>query len=271
MKLRLAILVACISIGWGNDSVVAYEFGAECVARGSLDHLRSSGPLAALDLPIGRNRGRLIVQTGFTRQYDLAELDRFMLAASAGSGQFSFSLGISQLGKSDLFVEQLFKGSAQYHFRSLAVAVSASFIRQQFGGGYADLTSASGGAGLCWQDRKTVVSFMIDNLNSPHLIDHFKNRPLLRAQTSRELASGLTGSAGVLLQERESPRFLIGQAIDLSPLAQIGWQVETRPLVYGAAFRLVPERFLMQYTVFIHPVLGLTHAVRIGYGGRGVQ
>lgn len=267
MKLTVWLLLGAGLLQLTGE-VQGYEFGEEVRFRGSLHHLLVSDAITLLDMPVVAGYRGIGFESGFIRQYELSDLDRVYLAGSYARRSVALAVGVSQFGKSSLFAEQRAKISLHYRISNFTAAVSGSALRQQFGGGYESLQASTVGVGIGWSNRQTAVAVSGENLTSPWLVEGITEKPLVQLEASRQLASGLVSSAGVRMQSSLAPRWHLGQAIDISENARIGWQIETRPLVYGAAFRLVPERFLLQYAVSIHPTLGLSHLISLGFVGK---
>ena len=57
----------------------------------------------------------------------------------------------------------------------------------------------------------------------------------------------------------------LGQKIRLSRQASFFWGVATKPLTYGGGVRFLFKNLAISYATTIHPDLGLTHTISLGF------
>lgn len=252
-----------------SGQTLAYDFlSSRGTSLGQATLLSNPAPSEMLNLPSGAlERGEFRFETGLNRAFDLKDFDQFMMAASGRKGRFSLAAGFSQFGRSELYTEQTAKVTLAAHFDSLTLAVGASHLLVGFGGSYADLSATTFHASTAFRYRWLYLGLGADNLTSPSLNDGSpKTNPVCVAALEYKSSRGVSILGRVQLQERERPRFSLGQHIGLGDKAALMLGVVTAPVQFGGGVEFSLKGGRLTYGMAIHPVLGLTQTLAISYG-----
>lgn len=248
------------------------SFGFESIQSRSLGMGRTvllSRPTASdlLNIPDCRpDTMRILFEAGYNRRFELADLDHLYLAGVYRRDKVTLAFGASQFGKTDLYAEQLLKGSVTYKRNSLSLAASMSAMRVQIGSGYGGLQAATFGLGASWTGSRFLVSMIADNLTRPNLYDN--GLPIARNLTvlSEYQGPGPYSITGRLRMEwGQKPQFGIGQMIRLSKRSYFFWGVATAPLEYGGGLEIDIPIGSISYATSVHPVLGFSHTVSLSF------
>ncbi len=233
--------------------------------------LSDGSALTALRVPTPMTSDRTwSVEAGGVRRFDLGDLDDVVAAAAYRSRQVSLALGVGQFGNADLYAETTVRGTLGYQFGRLGAGLTWSGLWLRFGGGYRGLNATTMGFSLSYRIDRLHVALVGDNLTRPRLYDGgilYGRTTSLYAEWQGEGAYQLTGSA--VFEEEQTPRFGLGQRFELLREAAVFWGVATDPLTWGAGFDIMQGNARVTYAASYHPVLGLTHALSVGYGSGG--
>ena len=214
----------------------------------------------------GRTSGAYQFDIGYNRRFELADLDYFFIAGAWRHRQVTIALGAAQFGKSDLYAEQLLKGSISVTYRAFTLGVAPSALQIQIGNGYGALRAAALGAGATYSARTFMVNVVADNLTSPKLLEHggsFKPTYTLVSEYFGHRAFSVVGR--VRAESGQNPQFGLGQWIRLNERSAFFWGVAGEPTEYGGGVEIDMPFGAATYAVAIHPVLGLTHTVTVSY------
>jgi hypothetical protein len=206
------------------------------------------------------------IEAGYNRRFELADLDYVFLAGSYRYRQVTFALGASQFGKSELYAEQLLKGSIAVRYRAFSFGVAPSAMQIQIGNDYGTLHAATVGVGATCTGRVFKINVCADNLTRPRFLDvddRIQPYYTLMTEYFGHQAFSLTGR--VRAEEGQKPQFGLGQWIRLSPQSAFFWGVAGQPTEYGGGLELGLPVGSLTYAVGIHPVLGMTHTITLTY------
>lgn len=237
-------------------------------AAGGTIRLRSTTASGLLALPVGGlSQGRYSIEAGFQRQFDLSELDQVFLAGAWRWRSLTFSFGMSQLGKTDYYSERVMKAGGAMHLDSLALGLTLSGKMVDIGSGYGQLRAAGVGGCLSYRRGRWFVAAMADDLNSPRLVEHSEAILPTYNFFGELLAKGSTAlSVRATFQKKEKPQFGMSQSLKLSRAAELFVGLSSQPMKYGAGINIQISNTFFTYASSVHPVLGLTHTVTLGYG-----
>ncbi len=269
MKQVVATIIVVLvmkTVGWG------FEFNTGSAnGSGQALTLSSSTPTALLAAASqGLIRGGWRVESGYTRQFDLRDLDQFFLAGAWRFKNISGAVGVSQFGRTELYSEKLAKLALTFHYRSFSLGGNGSLMALSFGQGYAGLSAGTVGMTMGWQRDFLYVSFSADNLTTPRF---GQSSPGLRSRytTYLELKRASWSTLGrITLESKQKPQFAVGQRVALRRMSSLMWGLSTSPLQFGGGVELGIERGTIGYTATYHPVLGLTQTITVSYGSSRV-
>jgi hypothetical protein len=211
--------------------------------------------------------GAWLLETGYSRQYNLSEFDQFFLAAAVRKGKLVVSGEIESFGKSEMYSELTGRFMLAYRYDSLSVGSNVSGQLLQFGNGYENLSALAIGFGISYRRDKYYFAVTGDNLNSPKYID---SAPVIGklfgvyGEYSGKKQYAILAHAK--MEEDQDTRFGFGQRINLTDKGALVWGIQTEPFKYGAGFELEMLGGRLAYSFSIHPVLGYSHVMSISVG-----
>ncbi|MBI5265907.1 MAG: hypothetical protein HY851_01625, partial [candidate division Zixibacteria bacterium] len=209
---------------------------------------------------------------GYTRRYDLAELDRLHFAVAARKGAFSLAGGLSQSGKTSLYSERIVKATISMERGRFAFGLTGSSMAVQFGNNYGRFNAFTLGGGVGIRSPQVLASLAVDNITRPKLYDGAPPYPRLAAFNLELLTKKkLSLMVRTVMTESEKPRVGLGQRIPLAKRSALYWGVSTRPLEYGGGIDIGTPRFVFTYAASIHPVLGFSHTISLGLGTKSAK
>jgi hypothetical protein len=270
MKVRFIIITALILAG----PAIAYDIDTgRQVGMGKTDLFSQPSALGFLSSPIGiLAEGKIIVESGFQRKFELSDLDKVYLAAAYRRRKISIGIGVSQFGRSEYYVEQLLKSAVTYRYEFLALGMTVSGKRVEVGPSErkAVLRAASFGLACGGHYRKYHLGITIDNINRSRLADG--GRPdniIYNVFAEAEGPSDFSLTGRISFEKYEEPYIAMGQYIRIVDSNAIFWALSNNPLTYGGGVELHYSRFAIVYAASYHPVLGFTHDVslRVSSGG----
>ncbi len=213
-------------------------------------------------------RGVLLTEAGFQRRYELSDLDEVFFAGGYGHENFILAVGFSQLGRSDYYVEQLFKGAVSYKYNSFVYSLSATGKHLEIGSDERKFSlgtvALGAAAGVHLNNYHAGITF--DNLNRPRL-DDGANPERIKGNIFYEV-EGLASFSivgRVRFEEYEKPILSIGQYFHVGGVHGIYWGLQSDPISYGGGIDVHYSGFSLTYAVSHHPVLGFTHNVSFNW------
>ena len=227
--------------------------------------LAQPSALELLSVPVGGiDDGCFKIESGYSRKFEMKELDRVYLAAARRFGPVTTAVGISQFGKGDFYAEKVGRLSLAYHFDSLAVGASLSGMMIEFGGGYDDLSAVTVGAGCGYRSRRLKTALMFENMTTPRLHAGSPEVSIVSSLHLELLGPGPYSVTGrVTLEATERPQVGLGQKIRLSQRGSFFWGVTTAPSTYGGGVEVNYKRYLITIAASYHSTLGLSHHVAL--------
>ncbi|MEW5794900.1 MAG: hypothetical protein AB1772_00940 [Candidatus Zixiibacteriota bacterium] len=203
---------------------------------------------------------------GYDRRFELADLDNLFIAGGWQYRRWTVALGLSQFGRTDLYAEQLIKGSVVLHYREFALGLMPSAMQIQFGNGYGSLRAATFGLGAGYSGYDFKVSMVSDNLTRPRFVDNGDRTGMtftLLTEYHGHRAFSLLGR--LQAEPTQKPQFGLGQWIRLSGRSAFFWGVAGEPTEYGGGLEIEIPFGAITYAASVHPVLGLSHTVSLTY------
>ncbi len=209
--------------------------------------------------------GRITIESGYLRRYDLSELDQYYVTAAAGYHHFMFSIGASQFGKTDYYSEKILRSTVSYRIDSLAIGVIVSGKMVEFGNVENSFSSVGLGlsAGFNW--NKYHIAAVADNINKPKLTS--ESEPDYR---NVNLYAEIEGSRFYSIvgrlnwQDYAKVQATLGQIFHLTGNHALMWGISSNPLTYSGGLELNFNRYYIGYAIANHPTLGLSHSIVIG-------
>jgi len=206
------------------------------------------------------------ISSGYHRRFEIGDLDKMFIAAAMRKGRVTIALGASQFGRTDLYAEQLIKGSITYHLNKISVGGTVSAFQVPIGNDYGTLRAVAIGGGFSLQQGKWLFAGTADNINEPSLVEG--STPLKRYYS---LFSEFSGNGSFIFTGRiraenlQTPRFGLGQLIQLSDQATFFWGFTTGLSEYGGGIDIDIKSTTITYATSIHPILGLSHTITFSY------
>ena len=268
MRSRLLIFISALAVCWLAASVVAIELATpRGVGLGQGVVLSDLSSSALLQFPsVGISSGVAVVELGLLRRFELKDLDEVLIAGGYRLGRFTVAGGFSQFGRSELYTEKTVKLATAYHFGKVGIGVTWSHQWLGFGGGYSGLKASTFGASLSYRQRRVHVALAADNLTSPDMQTGSPEiRPQYRVAAEMRGRGSFSIIAGGVFEDRQKPRFSIGQKIDVSPRASLLWSLSSEPLTCAGGLEASIPHGRVGYYLLYHPTLGFTHCLSLSY------
>ncbi len=265
-----------------NRRVVSFVFGVTLFAAGSVDAFDFDTPRAigmgrAPDLgmnavslmvsyPIVVDSGWWGIELGYQRRFDIADLDQITVVGAWSNGRWTLAGGLAQFGNSDLYAEQMLRFAPSLRLGRVAVQPVVSAIRVTFGNRDDDFNAVALGFSVGWRQSRWAAALVTDNLNEPTLYESaIPYQATIRGVISGEIVRDYTATVAGFAESGYAPRWSLGQAIDLSPRAKLLLGFTTAPFEYSAGIDLRFGQGTFSYAATIHPELGLTHTLMLGW------
>ncbi len=235
--------------------------------------LSHSNPTDLLCSPTGGlSAGEWRIETGFTRTFDLEDLDQEFVAFAGRYQSLTLATGFSQFGRRDLYSERTAKAGLVWQIDSLSFGVTGSYFNTSFGGLYSALHAYSIGTGISWRTRLLLVAVAGDNLNRPTLYTGaVAYEPVYSGQIELRSSAKLSTLGRILLQKMERPRFSLGQRFGLGRAGAVTWGLITAPIMFGGGVELGVGHAAVTYGASYHPVLGLSQTISVSVGSRAAK
>jgi hypothetical protein len=262
---RIAILL-CLSAWSPTFGASGFDPTADMVdGMGNTIVLAQPSALELLSVPVGGiDNGCLKIESGYSRKFEMKELDRVYLVAVRRFGPLTTALGLSQFGRSDLYSEKTGRLSLAYNFDSLAIGASLSVMNIEFGGRYEDINGVTVGVGCGYRSRRLKTALMFENLTTPRLHENSPEVNIVSSMHLELLGPGPYSVTGrVTLEATEKPQFAIGQKIRLSKRGSFFWGVTSAPKTYGGGVEVNYKSYLITIAVSYHSTLGLSNHVAL--------
>ncbi|HWR82360.1 MAG TPA: hypothetical protein VN285_03585 [Candidatus Deferrimicrobium sp.] len=259
---KLSIIVAALHVA-AAANLASFDFssGTDAGLGGAILLSRPSAS-TLVSLPAGLfPEGMLTLEIGASRKYALKELDRAFVAAGYRYRLWTMAIGISQLGRGDLYVERTLKAGLARQVNSFAVGGTVSALFVSFGENYSRLDAATFGGTVSYAVSRVAAAVVADNLSSPRLSPSspaFNPKYSLYVEAQGERWFSLAGR--MTLEEDERPQFGLGQLVQLSEHGALSVGLSTAPMQYGAGLELNAADVSVWYCTSYHPVLGFTHS-----------
>lgn len=268
---RLSLIMAAAAIFWmPSRPVLAIDFmRASGNGMGQTVSIRQSSATDLLTLPSGSLNSRdWLLETGYNRQFELADFDQFILAGATRYQQFTAAIGLQQFGSADLYREQTLKFSLGYSYDSLTVGLSWSGMQIDFGDGEDFYFRASTlGAGLSYRTGRFYAGFAADNLTSPKLYEYaVPIEPTYSLHTEVIGRHSFSVTGRITWEQYQKPQLALGQRVALAERSSFTWGISTEPLIFGGGIELYVARAAITYAASYHPTLGLSHTVTVATG-----
>ncbi|HDL01111.1 MAG TPA: hypothetical protein ENH23_02650 [candidate division Zixibacteria bacterium] len=205
---------------------------------------------------------KLSVDFGYTRQYDLKELDIIYSAVSYRMQNFSLAAGFSQTGEPDLYTQKNMRLAVLYSksFYTIGNFITGEF--HDFNKRYNSVNKISYGLSVQVRHKDFIFSSVLENLNRPSLTENSPkaNRILTfygELPGLKKYKTTLTFST----QADDENKYGIGESVKISQVGTLMFGFSTTPVEFGGGMKLKWKDNSVIYNASYHPVLGLTHTI----------
>lgn len=258
----IVLLLLFISKGYAFDFITDRGNG-----MGQTVLLSKSSASTLLIVPSGGIAdGAGKVELGINRKFEIKDLDQGYLAAVYRKKLFTYAIGFTQFGYTDLYAEKTARAGLTFHYDSFSLGATLATMLVEFGDKYERLSSSAIGLGASYRGKKLYGALVIDNINSPELnINSKKIKPNYSAY-SEIIGKGSYSITGRLtLEADQKPQFGVGQIINLSPNGSFFWGLSTQPTIYGGGIELSYKNNIISYATSYHQTLGFSHTIALNY------
>ncbi len=218
------------------------------------------------------DKGRLLLESGWYRKFELAELDKVFLTAGYRYNNISAGFGFSQLGETDYYTEKILRTVLAYHYRNITGGLIASGRILEIGPNRGRFRAGSIGLSAAMKYKQFNLGMTIDNINRPRMADVLEGENIV-LNLLVEYNGGSTHSlvGGVKWEKGYDPRISLGQLINITENNALYWGLSQNPLMYGGGFEMEYSDFTFVYALSFHPVLGFSHNVSLRYSAGGAH
>ncbi|RKX26322.1 MAG: hypothetical protein DRP47_08385 [Candidatus Zixiibacteriota bacterium] len=268
MRSWFLIFASALAVCWVVAPAAALEFAIpRGIGLGQAVVLSDLSASALLQFPSASiSKGTGVLESGILRRFGLKDLDEALLVGGYRFGRFTAVGGFSQFGRSELYTEKTFKFAAACKVGNVGMGVTWSHLSLSFGGSYSGLSVSTIGASLSYRQRRVLLALAADNLTSPVLelgSPDIKPQYSVRAELlGRGSFSVVTGAT---FEDKQKPRFSIGQIVNVSSRASLLWSLSSEPLVYAGGLEVNISYGRVGYYTSYHPILGFTNCVSLSY------
>lgn len=218
------------------------------------EQLLSGTPLKQTD--------KLSVDFGYTRQYDLKELDIIYSAVSYRMQNFSLAAGLSQMGDPDLYTQKNMCLAVLYSKSFYTIGNFVSGESHDFNTRYKSVNQISYSLSVQVRHKDFILNSVLENLNRPTLT---KNSPKVNRKLIfygellglKKYKTTLTFST----QADKENTFGIGESVEISQIGTLMFGFSTAPVEFGGGLMMKWKNNSLIYNASYHPVLGLTHTI----------
>jgi len=230
-----------------------------------------SAPTATdlLSCPLGLiNQNHFLFEAGIERKFELSETDMYYLAGGYRYRDFILTLGLSQFGRSNYYLEQKIKSSLTYQYKYYSAGLLLGGKLVTVGAENRAVTLSATSIGLVGGINfdKYHLGLIIDNLNRPKLYeDAVAENVVYNILAEVEGRGNYSLMARATFEQYEQPQFSLGQHIRLYDKHALFWGIGTEPLTYGGGLEIFYSGFTLIYASSYHPVLGFSHTISLGY------
>lgn len=199
---------------------------------------------------------------GYSRLYELKELDEIIFSSGYKWNKISIIIGISQFGDPDLYTEKLFKFGIGYDLSKFTVTGFTSFKQLEFNNFYPNLNAHAFGFSFGYSLPHGMLCFTTDDINSPSFTGASRKiHPNYNLNIELNGHAVYTITGRIRWQQDEKKQVGIGQKVKVSEFASLLAGYSTEPNMFGGGLELIWNKNLFIYSTSYHPALGFTHIV----------
>lgn len=269
--LRKIIIAATAVISLAGSAVAFDLETGRGIGQGRTLSLHYSSPSELLTLPSGSfTPGEWGFQTGFSRPYELSQLDQLFIVGAYRYEFATAALGFSQFGENNLYTEKKARLAVSVTRGPFTISTMFSAVLVEVGEDYEDLNAATFGFGAAFRSERVYAGASVDDINSPRLYETaIPYNPKYNLYTEVVGYSSFSLTGRLTLEKQQKPQLALGQRIALADRSYFFWGISTEPLEYGAGVDIFVSPVTFTYAVRNHPALGYSHTVSISVGGGG--
>jgi len=214
---------------------------------------------------------QFVVESGWNRKYELADLDCVSLAAAGRFGSFGGAIGFWQMGTPDYYTDKVLRAAFSYYYDSFTASLITSGRIVEIGDGFGTYRAASVGLGAAYRYKNYFFGLTFDDLNGPKIVENADGENI-KANLFAEIKGGTRHSVAgrIILEKYEKPIISLGQYIYVHEKNALFWGLSQNPLTYGGGFEAEYKNLSIIYGASYHPVLGFSHNISLKFlfGGK---
>ncbi len=231
--------------------------------HGYVDFSRA-GPLAVVDYPFARVGRQLIFETSYRSLYDMKELTDNRAGLAYTIDRFQLGGAVATFGEPDYFSQVGLAACAGYHLSSISFGAAVLYSRIGFNDTYDPLSVVTFNIGGSYGYDLMTIFAAARAVNQPRRFDGDEPvRPKLEIGISYRTDRGLDSQAKALFEKYQKPTAELSQSFQVAEFFSVSWSLVLLPARFGAGLSLEKGAFGFGYALSHHPVLGVTHAVRL--------
>jgi len=120
----------------------------------------------------GLSSGKYAAETGWSRKYELSDLDKVSFMAAYRHNNISGAIGVSQFGTAGYYTDMIIRATFSYHYDKLTTSLLTSGEIMEFGDNLGKYKAAAVGLGLSYSYSNYFFGLTVDNLNKPKIVEN---------------------------------------------------------------------------------------------------
>jgi len=219
------------------------------------------------ELPVASlPEGRLLIDLGATRQYELSQLDQAFLAFAGRYRLLTAAASVSFFGDEDLLLERTSKLALAAAYQHYHLGATISHRHLSFGGGFESLSATTFGLSAAFHWRPIHLALVGDNLSRPRLHQAAPpEEPRYSLFAEIEGRGSYSVVARATAQTNQDLQLAFGQLVQVTDYGLIFWGIATQPMKYGGGIQLTYGPTLITYAASYHPDLGFSQTISLSF------
>jgi hypothetical protein len=225
-------------------------------------NFEQAGPLVMPDYPFASTGKKMVFQTSYRSLYNMKELTDNRAAFAMTRGRYNGGIAFATFGEPDYFHQWGLSAFVSYQRNRFSFGGAIIYSRMSFSDKYDNVSSATANLGIAYS-RDNIKAFALTrSFNQPK---YYTGGPSIMPEAeigaSYKSRQGLDSQAKALFIRHQKPTAELSQSLRLSEYASINWALVLLPARFGGGLSLEKGRFVFDYKISHHPVLGATHTI----------
>ncbi len=263
-KLSGALFICILLFQTANcNNIVRYISPSNTAMGGTSNSLFLSVTAVNLNPALLEYSDGMIISTGFSRLYDLAELDMISTGIVYDARFMTTALLYSNFGDAEILSENNFALALSKSFASkISLGAKFDYHRVSFAGDYVDLSTMSFAIGSSIRFTDVILHASFADLNRPGLSDN-DNKTDIAYRGGLSFIAIENTILNIELSGRfnQETRFHFGQEMLLEDILILRLGLVTNPTMPSGGLGIKYGKFMLDYSISHHNKLGDTHSL----------